>query len=61
MAREIEQAGLGALSEWLTCAVPGAILAGEDRAPARPEVELGPNPIPKRSGLRLRRSSRAGR
>jgi len=61
MASEIEQAGLGALSDWLTLEVPSAILAGEDRVPARPEVELGPNPTPKRSGLRLRRSSRAGR
>jgi protein-tyrosine phosphatase len=61
MASEIEQAGLGPLSDWLTCAVPGAILAGEDRVPARPEAELGRDPAPKRSGLRLRRSSRPGR
>jgi protein-tyrosine phosphatase len=35
LAEELQQAGLGALREWLTEAVPGAILAGEP-IPSRP-------------------------
>jgi protein-tyrosine phosphatase len=61
IANEIEQAGLGPLADWLTLQVPGAILAGEDRVPARPEVELGHDATTTRSRWRLRRSSRAGR
>jgi protein-tyrosine phosphatase len=37
MTEEIEQAGLGELSDWLTNAVPAAILSGEE-IPACPEV-----------------------
>jgi protein-tyrosine phosphatase len=36
---ELEQAGLGSLSEWLTCQVPAAILDGGE-IPPRPEVAL---------------------
>jgi protein-tyrosine phosphatase len=40
IAEEIERAGLGALAEWLTVAVPAAILDGAE-VPARPvDVEL---------------------
>ncbi len=54
MAAEIERAGLGALREWLTELVPGAILSG-DPIPARPDVPVGGHG---RRGLltRLRRS-----
>lgn len=38
MADELEHAGLGALTRWLTETVPGAILAGEESVPARPSV-----------------------
>ncbi len=55
MADEIEQAGLGPLSDWLTRAVPSAILAGEELIPARPQVELGEDPTTKRSRWRLGR------
>jgi protein-tyrosine phosphatase len=61
MASEIEQAGLGPLSDWLTRAVPSAILAGEETVPARPQVELAPAHTAKTSRWRVRRSSRAGR
>jgi protein-tyrosine phosphatase len=40
MTVELEQAGLGALAEWLTEAVPAAILSGEP-IPARPAVTTG--------------------
>jgi protein-tyrosine phosphatase len=36
IARELEQAGLAPLADWLTCAVPEAILAGSE-VPARPQ------------------------
>lgn len=45
IAGELEQAGLGALSEWLTCTVPAAILDG-GAIPPRPEFTL---PSAKRS------------
>jgi protein-tyrosine phosphatase len=61
MASEIEQAGLGPLSDWLTREVPSAILAGVERVPARPAVELGNEVQATRSRWRLGRSSRAGR
>ncbi len=61
MASEIEQAGLGSLTDWLTYDVPSAIVAGEQLVPARPEVELGRDETGARSRWRLRRSSRAGR
>jgi len=38
MASEIEQAGLGALTDWLTQAVPAAIVAGAELVPARPQL-----------------------
>ncbi len=40
MAAEIEQAGLGPLTEWLTQEVPAAILGGEETIPPRPAVAL---------------------
>ena len=40
MAKELEQAGAGALSEWLTDAVPAAILAGAEDIPPRPLVDF---------------------
>jgi protein-tyrosine phosphatase len=39
MAQEIERAGLGALTDWLTAAVPAAILEGSGPIPARPHIE----------------------
>jgi len=39
IAAELERAGLGSLTGWLTQAVPGAILGGGD-IPRRPEIEL---------------------
>jgi protein-tyrosine phosphatase len=36
VAAELEQAGLGALTEWLTEVVPSAILGGEQQIPRRP-------------------------
>jgi protein-tyrosine phosphatase len=39
LADELERAGLGPLTEWLTEAVPGAILDGEE-IPPRPPVRL---------------------
>lgn len=39
MARELDQAGLGPLTEWLTQEVPAAILDGSD-IPSRPAVAL---------------------
>jgi protein-tyrosine phosphatase len=48
MTAELDEAGLGALADWLTRAVPAAILSGEE-IPARPE--------PSAAGeLRLRRA-----
>lgn len=40
VSSEIAQAGLGPLSDWLTQAVPAAIVAGAQVIPARPAVEL---------------------
>jgi len=37
---EIERCGLSPLAEWLTCAVPAAILEGKDTIPPRPSVSL---------------------
>jgi protein-tyrosine phosphatase len=36
---ELDQAGLGPLTDWLTCAVPEAILSGEE-IPPQPDVAL---------------------
>jgi len=52
LAADLEQAGLAPLAEWLTLAVPAAIIAGED-IPARPAGVL--------SGARRRRSWRLWR
>jgi protein-tyrosine phosphatase len=40
MVREIEQAGLGPLADWLTQAVPEAILDGRETIPRPPRVTL---------------------
>jgi protein-tyrosine phosphatase len=40
MAEELRQAGLGGLVEWLTDAVPSALLAGEESLPPRPHVDF---------------------
>jgi protein-tyrosine phosphatase len=42
IARELEQAGLGALAGWLTEEVPAALLAGERQIPRRPPVLVAP-------------------
>ena len=55
MASAIEQAGLGPLSDWLTSAVPSAIVAGEEIIPARPAVELPDVARAPRSRWRRRR------
>ena len=39
MAVELERAGLGPLTDWLTHLVPAAILSGLE-IPPRPEVQL---------------------
>lgn len=39
VAAELDQAGLGPLTEWLTCAVPEAILSGAE-VPPQPDVAL---------------------
>jgi protein-tyrosine phosphatase len=54
IAAELNQAGLAALAGWLTEDVPGAILAGEQRLPARPAI--GSPRAPSKRRLRLRRS-----
>ena len=41
IARELERAGLGRLANWLTQAVPAAILAGAE-PPPRPQVQISP-------------------
>ena len=40
IAAELERAGLAPLTDWLTRAVPTAILSGDERIPPRPIVEL---------------------
>lgn len=52
LASELEQAGLAPLAEWLTQAVPAAILSGA-RIPPRPVHT--PRPRPRRSRWRARR------
>jgi protein-tyrosine phosphatase len=44
IAAELERAGLAPLMEWLTRAVPTAILSGEASIPPRPIVELAGAP-----------------
>jgi len=51
MAEEIREAGFGELEEWLTCAVPAAIVEGRERIPARPQTS---EPQPTRARRRLR-------
>jgi protein-tyrosine phosphatase len=53
IATELEEAGLTPLKDWLTIAVPGAILAGTD-IPPRPAVDMPAS----RSGWRKSRSQR---
>jgi protein-tyrosine phosphatase len=55
IADELEQAGLSPLSDWLTCEVPGAILAGAETIPPRPDVELPDVEQPGHSRWRRRR------
>jgi protein-tyrosine phosphatase len=55
---EIARAGLGPLSDWLTQAVPAAIVAGESAIPARPDVELPAGEAASRPRWRHRRRSR---
>jgi protein-tyrosine phosphatase len=38
MARELDRAGLGPLTDWLTQAVPAAILEGDETIPRRPST-----------------------
>jgi protein-tyrosine phosphatase len=40
MTAELDQAGLSPLADWLTRAVPSAILEGQETIPPRPEVVL---------------------
>jgi protein-tyrosine phosphatase len=42
IAAELKQAGLDPLIDWLTRAVPAAILNGEETVPPRPVVEISP-------------------
>jgi protein-tyrosine phosphatase len=55
MASEIEQAGLAPLADWLTCAVPGAIVDGQQAIPPRPAVALADIATGSRSRWRRRR------
>ena len=48
IAAELEQAGLGPLTDWLTQTVPAAILSGEERIPPRPPVAASPPAPPGR-------------
>lgn len=43
IAKELERARLGALGEWLTEAVPAALLAGEHEIPQRPPALVAPS------------------
>lgn len=53
MVQELQAAGLGELSDWLTNAVPAAILSGED-IPARPQTSPNTRVRPRRR-MRFRR------
>ncbi len=60
IARELEQAGLGALAGWLTEEVPAALLVGERQIPRRPRVLVAPGEGGRRPWWRrgpLRRAS----
>ena len=54
MAAELERAGLGPLADWLTRAVPTAILSGEATIPPRPLVDLPPTTTTRRGWWRQR-------
>jgi protein-tyrosine phosphatase len=58
MRQPLREAGLDGLAEWLTVAVPSAILAGEE-IPPRPEVAV-PQPVPSRWWQRGRRGRLTG-
>jgi protein-tyrosine phosphatase len=60
MATELEHAGLGPLADWLTRAVPAAILRDEATVPPRPAVDLPHLRTPRR-GWRRRRTGRLKR
>jgi protein-tyrosine phosphatase len=55
MSGELRDAGLGGLADWLTGAVPSAILSG-DEIPPSPELPVGGEPRPRR--LRWHRARR---
>jgi len=60
MTAELEEAGLGPLADWLTCAVPSAILEGRETIPSRPDVPLPASTTARRRWWRrslLRRAS----
>ena len=40
MSAELEQSGLGALGDWLTCTVPAAIIEGKESIPPHPAVAV---------------------
>jgi len=48
IAAELERAGLGSLTAWLTQEVPGAILGGRE-IPPRPEIQFPALPGPRRA------------
>jgi protein-tyrosine phosphatase len=54
IASELMQAGLGPLTDWLTCAVPAAILGGE-KLPPRPSVPFAGVETARRPWWRRRR------
>jgi protein-tyrosine phosphatase len=58
IARELDQTGLAPLTDWLTRAVPAAILAGEEVPPRPADVELGAA-APSGAGRWWRRARRA--
>ncbi len=53
MAADLREAGLGGLTDWLTQAVPAAILSGEE-IPARPEPVATREPLARRMRRRRR-------
>ena len=56
MRVEIERAGLGSLSEWLTVEVPSAILQGAQEIPSRPEFRMPSRGLGSRIRARVRPS-----
>lgn len=53
-AAELERAGLAPLADWLTRAVPAAILSDDATIPPRPLVDLPPSAATRRTGWRGR-------